>query len=72
MAVDVSKRTDWEEMAKQIRVLVKRLNQKPKKNGFVCAPGGILNAYREGDLSHNQAVRELGHWKDRELSSQGS
>ena len=27
--------------------------------GYTCSHGGILNAYREGDLTFNEAVAEL-------------
>ncbi len=35
-------------------------NLHPKlKLGYKVSPGGILNAYREGDLTFNEAVAEL-------------
>lgn len=30
-------------------------------------PDRILNAYREGDLSFDEAVKEIEAWKDRKL-----
>jgi hypothetical protein len=42
------------------------LQFKPKtlKKGYVLIPGGILNAYREGDLSFDEAVTATNRWKD--------
>jgi len=40
------------------------LQEKPddKKLPFQRSPGGILNAYREGDLSFDDAVMHLEDW----------
>lgn len=35
-----------------------------EKLGFWNSPGSILNAYREGDLSFNEAVEQLKAWKE--------
>lgn len=63
----ISKRTDWEQMTKEVYALIARLRRKPLKLGYQCFPGGILNAYREGDLTFKGAVKALENWKDREV-----
>lgn len=35
-----------------------------EKLGSWNSPGSILNAYREGDLSFNEAVERLRAWKE--------
>lgn len=54
-------RTDWDQMAIEMNALVARLQKKPKeaRRGFQLSPGGILNAYREGDVSFKKAVALL-------------
>ena len=62
----LSKRTDWDEMSKEVLNLIKRLRKKPKskKLAYQISPAGILNAFCEGDLTFAQAKKELGkHWK---------
>jgi len=53
-------------MVKEVNALVERLQQKPdsKKDGYSYNPGSILNAYREGDLTFDKAVKELERWKE--------
>ena len=63
----IKKRTDWEQMEKEVAALIARLRRKPQKLGYQCSPGGILNAYREGDITINKAVKELERWKDRKV-----
>ena len=64
----IKKRTDWSKMSKEVRALITRLRRRPQKLGFIqCSPGGILNAYREGDITFNRAVKELERWKDNEI-----
>lgn len=60
----IKKRTDWEQMTKEVAALIARLRRKPNKLGYQCHPGSILNAYREGDITFNKAVKELERWKD--------
>lgn len=52
---------EWEEKVEQLNKLHKELQQKPpsEKKGYSLHPGGILNAYREGDLSFDEAILEL-------------
>jgi hypothetical protein len=41
------------------------LQQKPVKAGLkVFSPKGILDAYREGDVSHEQAIAYIHNWAD--------
>lgn len=63
----ISKRNDWEQMALEVNALVKRLARKPTKIGYQFSPQGILNAYREGDISFARAVRDLNRWRDRSV-----
>lgn len=51
----------WQEKREQLNKLHKELLLKPKeeKMGFSISPGGILNAYREADVSFKHAVESL-------------
>ena len=44
--------------------LHQRLEEKPdsEKMGYACCPGGILNAYREADITFKQAVKAIEEW----------
>ena len=57
-------KTDWPALTEQMNVLHAKLQKKPRKIrlGHICNPGGILNAYREGDLSFDQAVKAMKDW----------
>lgn len=59
------KRTDWDCMAKEVISLIRRLQKKPREMrlGYQRSPGGIINAYREGDITFKKAVLELERWK---------
>lgn len=52
---------DWDELVNQVNDLHGMLAEKPRqlRIGYQCSPGGILNAYREGDLTFNEAVKEI-------------
>jgi len=52
---------EWEEKVEQLNKLHTELQQKPdsEKKGYSLHPGGILNAFREGDLSFREAILEL-------------
>jgi hypothetical protein len=52
-------RTDWDTMADEVHELIVRLRQKPEKRGYQLSPGGILNAYREGDITFEEAVANI-------------
>lgn len=54
----------WEQMRNQLNGLHKKLQQKPdsEKMGYAVCPGGILNAYREGDITFSNAVESLNEW----------
>ena len=51
----------WEKKREEVNALVQELQNKPasEKMGYSIHPGGILNAYREGDCTHYQAVEAL-------------
>lgn len=61
----IEERTDWDQMADEVYALIVRLRQKPEKTAFALGPGQILNAYREGDISFEEAVEIIQKWKDR-------
>lgn len=63
----IKKRTDWGRMEKEVFALISRLRRKSHKLGYQCSPGGIINAYRDGDITFNKAVKELEGWKDRKV-----
>lgn len=50
---------DWELEVNKLNEIHRELQSKPRKKGFQLSPGGILNAYREGDLSFNDACNML-------------
>lgn len=58
------KERDWDALVVALNELHSVVQRKPrsKKIGFALNPGGILNAYREGDLTFNQAVKHLVRW----------
>ncbi len=51
----------WEKRIDEVNRLHAELQKKPDhlKKGYALAPAGILNAYREGDLSFDEAVKFL-------------
>jgi hypothetical protein len=59
----------WQGIVCGVNALMHILKRKPRKFklGLICNPGGILNAYREGDLTFDQATKELEAWKDRKV-----
>ena len=54
----------WKQMRNQLNELHEKLSQKPEneKMGFAFCPGGVLNAYREGDITFERAVEVLNEW----------
>ena len=55
---------NWDALVTAVSELHGVLQEKPddKKLPFQRSPGGILNAYREGDLSFDDAVMHLEDW----------
>lgn len=58
------KETDWDALVSSVNKAHSLLRRKPRSRraAFPTSPGGILNAYREGDVSFKQAVRHLECW----------
>lgn len=58
---------DWKRIVAVVNANHELLKRKPRrlKIGFQMTPAGILNAYREGDLTFKQAVHHLEKWKKR-------
>lgn len=54
----------WDEKREQVNALILELQQKPdrEKIGYPLVAGGILNAYREGDVTYDVAVSQLEEW----------
>jgi hypothetical protein len=54
----------WNSMRNELNELHQRLQEKPdsEKMGYACCPGGILNAYREADITFKQAVKAIEEW----------
>lgn len=52
---------EWFDMRKEINDLHGLLLQKPdsERMGYIISPGGILNAYREADISFDIAVKQI-------------
>lgn len=67
----IKKRTDWEQMGKEVEALITRLRKKPKKSGYGLYdhPLSILMGYQEGDINHNEAIKALEKWKDEEVKN---
>ena len=63
----INKRTDWQQMEKQILALIRRLRKKPEelKVTYQRSPGGILSAYTCGDINFEKAMKEFEDWKKR-------
>ena len=63
--MEISKRTDWDQMIKEVKSLIEGLRYKPKSKKALhyLDPGSILNAFREGDLTFDEAITELKKWK---------
>jgi hypothetical protein len=57
----------WEATAAEVMRLIILLQSKPAwlKVRRRWEPGSILSAYREGDLTFDEAVEELKKWKKR-------
>jgi hypothetical protein len=62
---NVAKKRDWNLIIEEVNSLMRILKRKPKNItiGHWISPGSILNSYREGDLTFNQAVKALEKWK---------
>ena len=60
----------WDGIVNSVNILMVILKRKPKqfKSGYQGSPEGILNAYREGDVTFDQAVKEIESWKNRQLN----
>ena len=54
----------WDYFVSAANNIRNALDYKPSecKIGYQCNPGGILNAYREGDLNFKEACRALDKW----------
>lgn len=52
---------EWEEKRSLINELHRQLSEKPEseKKGYALHPGGILNAYREADVTFKEALDAL-------------
>jgi len=61
---------EWKQKVGELNRLHKEVQQKPDsvKRGYISCPGGILNAYREGDINFEEAVKSLENWKASELA----
>ncbi len=55
----------WSTLTEYVNSYHKMLQKKPRlfRRAFRSDPGSILNAYREGDLTFKQAVKELEKWR---------
>ncbi|MES3004590.1 MAG: hypothetical protein V4690_00585 [Patescibacteria group bacterium] len=59
---------EWRGLVETANIISKILKKKPRhlKVGYSSTPGGILNAFREGDLTFAQAVKALDKWEKRQ------
>jgi hypothetical protein len=59
--MEVTVANEWEEKRSLINELHRQLQEKPdsEKQGYSLHPGGILNAYREADISFQEALDAL-------------
>jgi|GEM_PF-5288056 len=60
--------SEWLGLVEAANAISGILKRKPKvlRKGFGLHPGGILNAFREGDVSFRQAVKQLHVWHRRQ------
>jgi len=60
---------DWKSLVDAMNSLRKVLDRKPRRLriGYRLDPDGILNAYREGDINFEKAVKELERWSKSSL-----
>ena len=58
---DYGLKSTWDAVVGTANHTRKILNDKPScfKIGYVLSPGGVLNAYREGDLNFTEAASVL-------------
>ena len=58
---------NWTALIEEINKKHALLKRKPRrlKLGYQISPEGILNAFREGDLTFKQAADSLRRWKKR-------
>lgn len=61
------KEIDWDALVVAVNILHALVQRKPrsKRIPFQLSPSGILNAYREGDVTFNQAVKHIERWARR-------
>ena len=57
----------WDGLVVAVNALTGILKYKPRsmRTGYSLNPGSILNAYREGDLTFNQALKALKYLNKR-------
>ena len=58
----------WGGLTDALNFLHSKLQRKPRRirSPYQLSPSGILNAYREGDISFKRALKDLESWKKRE------
>lgn len=56
----------WARLVEKANRIRKNLDAKPKeiRLGTSLSPGSILNAYREGDMSFDEAVTAINRYSD--------
>jgi len=61
MISDIDEAYYWQQKREAINHLIRELQAKPAKYmmGYQISPGGILNAYREGDITFDDACKLL-------------
>jgi hypothetical protein len=64
-----TRKTDWTSVVATANAINEKLKRKPRSLtiGYTDCPNGILNAYREGDLTFKQAVKAIQRWHRRQL-----
>lgn len=64
------KKKNWDALVVAVNELHSIVQRKPRdeKGPFQLSPGGILNAYREGDVTFKQAVKHLERWAKRQTT----
>lgn len=62
---EVLEKQYWDGLKDALNFLHSKLQRKPRhiRSGYQLSPSGILNAYREGDISFKRAVKDLEDWK---------
>lgn len=69
MSVIAMSEAHYRGLVDQVNRAIEELQRKPVeyRAGFYLEPGSILNAYREGDVTFDEAKKRLHEWREKGL-----